>query len=444
MKLFNQPKFWALTTIALAVGYVVSCTKADQVITQPSTITTNSGKDLVSVKVATAPTIDGTIDASWDLATKLNIKPTAPDPGNNLFTGYIGNSYNVSLRSLYDDQYIYFLAEWADNTHSVNPSPWYFDPILKLWAQEPNSKSFDVNGNLVRDGFGEDRIAMLWNIDNSTSKFAAQTCYASCHVFTPYMDYSVTPAVMNANANGNHYTNGVNEKIDMWWAHLSKDLVFNQMDDNYQDWSGGPGVTSLVGGNGNGRHVDGISVSGKSTTWPFKPTYTTSPAQGSSNNKQSLKLDGTGATVSVPLYIKPNASSYYYILATDTASASVARVTGVSSTGVLSYNGGTIDPNVGTDYQRIGDAVFGTDGPKCFPSYIASPLIGERADITCSAVYTGTGWVVEYKRKLKTADTLKQDIDFTSLQDQPFGVAVWDNSNYQHCIQPNLLLKFQK
>jgi hypothetical protein len=132
-------------------------------------------------------------------------------------------------------------------------------------------------------------------------------------------------------------------------------------------------------------------------------------------------------------------------LASDTlAGGQAVKITGVSSTGVLTYNGGSIDPNTGNDYQRTGDAVTGGDGPKCFPSYIASPLVGARADITGAAVYTGTGWIIEYKRLLKTSDALKQDVDFSSLQDQPFGFAIWNKSNNQHGIQPNLLLTFQK
>ncbi len=446
MKLFQKKFTWVLATIILTFGYVVSCTKNDQVLTQA---TTSNGTTLVSMKVSTGPTIDGTVDAMWNNATKLNVTTQVPDPGNGIFAGYIGETYPVTLRSMYDDQNIYFLAEWADAEKSVAVSTWYFNPALNVagktgWAQEPSSKSFDANGTLIRDGFGEDKLAMLWNIDNSTPKFITQTCYASCHVFTPYLDYSVTPAVLKPNASGNHYTNGPSEKIDMWWAHLSKDLVNNQMDDNYQDWAGGPGVTNLVGGSGNGRHVDGITVSGASATWPYAPTYTTTPVQGSSNNRQSLKLDGTGATVTVPMWIIPNATNYYYIKASDTLAAGSARkITAISSSGVLTYNGGTIEPNVGADYLQVA-GVYGSDGPKCIPSYIASPLINERADITCSAVYTGSGWVVEYKRKLKTGDVLKQDIDFTSLQDQPFGVAIWNKSNNQHGIKPNLLLKFQK
>ncbi|MDB5123567.1 MAG: Ethylbenzene dehydrogenase [Mucilaginibacter sp.] len=443
MKLTQNKKFWVTATIILFLGYIVSCTKKDQIITNNAPVSTTT---LVSVKTATPPTIDGVIDAAWNNAPKLNILPTVPNPGNGLFTGYNGQVYPATLRSMYDDKYIYFLAQWSDAEKSVYVATWYFDPALKVWAQEPTGKAFDSNGNLIRDGFGEDKFAMLFNIDNSTPLFISQSCYASCHVFTPYTNYAVTPVVEASNANsGNHYTNGASEKIDMWWGHLSRDLIFNQIDDNYQDWAGGPGVTSLVGGSGNGRHVDNVVVSGASKTWPFAPTYTTAAAQGAVNNKQSLKLDGTGATVSVPMWIIPNAANYYYILATDTlAGGKAVKINGVSSTGVLTYTGGTIDPNTDTGYLRTGDAVMGGDGAKAFPSYIASPLVGGRADITGAAIYTGTGWVVEYKRLLKTGDLLKQDVDFTSLQDQQFGFAIWNKSNNQHGIQPYLTLTFKK
>ncbi|MGZ3750812.1 MAG: ethylbenzene dehydrogenase-related protein [Mucilaginibacter sp.] len=445
MKLLQNRKFWITTTLICIIGYVVSCTKKDQVII-PGGATTDNSSTLVSVRTTTAPTIDGTIDPIWKNATKLNFTPTVPYPGNGLFTGYNGQTYPATLRSMYDDKYIYFLAEWDDADKSVYVATWYFNPTTKLWAQEPTSKTFDSNGVVTRDGFGEDKFAMLWNIDNSTPLFATQTCYASCHIFTPYTDYSVTPAVEKSNSNsGNHYTNGASEKIDMWWGHLSRDLIFNQIDDNYQDWAGGPGVTNLDGGAGNGRHVDDITVSGASATWPFAPTYTPVAPQGALSNKQTLKLDGTGAKVSVPMWIIPSGSNYYYILASDTlAGGKAAKITGVSSTGVLTYNGGTIDPNTGTDYQRTGDAVLGGDGAKCFPSYIASPLIGGRADINGAAVYTGTGWVVEFKRLLKTGDVLKQDVDMSSLKDQQFGFAIWNKSNNQHGIQPNLTLTFKK
>lgn len=428
--------------LVAATTLLVYCTKTDQVVSAPTTTNTT---DLLSLKTGTAPTIDGTIDAMWENAAKLKVVPTPPDPGNNLFTGYIGDKYPVTLRSMYDDQYVYFLMEVTDKDKSVKSAPWYFNPTTQRWAQEPTARTYDANGKMTRNGFGEDKIAMLWNIDNSTPKFNSQTCYASCHVFGPYLDYSVTPAVMKSNvSSGNHYTNGASEKIDMWWGHPNRGFAYGIMDDNYQDWAGGPGVTSLVGGSGNGRHFDDLVVSGASATWPFAPTYTADATQGSINNRQSLKLDGTGATVTVPLWATIS-NNVDFLKISDTASGGTAvKITGVSSTGVLSYAGGTIDPNTGTDYQRIGDPVTGDIGSKCIPGVIISPVKNGRADITMSAVYTGTGWIYEYKRLLKTGDVLKQDVDFSSLADQPFGIAVWDRSNYQHGIQPNLLLKFKK
>lgn len=452
MKLMQSRKFWIITTVTCLIGYVVSCTKKDQVIIPGGG---SNSTTLVSYKTTTAPGIDGAIDPIWDNATKLSFTPTVPDPGNGLFTGYNGEQYSATLRSMYDDQNIYFLLEVTDATKSVNVAPWYFNPALNVtgktgWQKEPSSKSFDVNGVITRDGFGEDKFAMLWNIDNSTPKFISQTCYASCHVFTPYLDYSQTPAVMASNANsGNHYTNGQSEKIDMWWGRLgyiSKDASLNFMDDNYQDWAGGPAYSGLTGGSANGRHVDGIVPDGtSSTTWPFRPNYTVSPVQGEVSNSQNLKLDGTGASVAVPIWVIPGAASPNFIMISDTASAKAKKVTAVSSTGVLTFkDGSTLDPTVGTNYQRTGDAVTGPTAVNSIPSFMAIPLVGGRADITSSAVYTGTGWVIEYKRKLKTSDVLKQDIDFSSLQDQVFGVAFWNKSNNQHGIQPNLLLTFQK
>jgi hypothetical protein len=434
---FRKKYFWVITSIVLAVGYVVSCTKNDQVVApaQP----TGDGTELLSYKTSVAPTIDGTVDPIWDKATKLNFTPQVPDPGNGLFAGYIGTTYPATLRSMYDGQYIYFLAEWNDASNYI-VQPWYFNGTTLRWAQRANARQFDANGVLLKEGMGQDQLAMLWNIDNSTPKFVTQTCYASCHLFTPYRNFA---GVMVANASGNHYTNGVNEKIDMWWCHLNKDLITNQMDDQYQDWAGGPSVTDTVGGSGNGRHADDLVP-----PTPWSSSYTnknTNPSNGAFNNSQTLKLDGTGASVSVPKWVIPDAVSQLYYLATDTLPGGKAlKVTGVSSTGVLTYIGGTIDPNGKAEYADK-DGTDPSVGTKCFPSFISAPLTGGRSDITATGIYTpGKGWVLEYKRLLKTPDVLKQDIDFSSLQDQPFGVAIFNSSNYQHGIKPNLLLKFQQ
>lgn len=437
MKIFQNKLFWVMTTIVLVTGYFISCTKNNQVLDiAGETVSTN---ELVSYKTATAPTIDGDVDGAWANATVLTAVPQVPDPGNGLFAGYIGNTYPVNIRSMYDNQYIYFLAEWNDPTN--NPvQPWYFNPTTQRWAQRANANQYDANGILTKEGMGQDQLAVLWNIDNSTPKFVTQTCYASCHIFTPYRNYL---GQMVANKSGNHYTNGANEKIDMWWCHLNKDILTNQMDDQYQDWAGGPSVTDTVGGNGNGRKADDLVPPS-----PWSSTYTntnTNVNNGPFNNSQSLKLDGTGASVSVPKWVVPNATNKLFYLATDTLAGGTAiKVIGVSSTGVLSLaNSTTLEPNGDAGYLDNASTAPSV-GAKCIPSFIAAPFSLGRSDITASGKWVGGKWTLEFKRLLKTPDVLKQDIDFSSLANQPFGIAIFNSSNYQHGIKPNLLLKFQK
>jgi hypothetical protein len=426
--------YTAALILSSAIG-LTFCTKKDQVINVTPAGETNI---LLSQKTASAPTIDGTVDAIWNTATTLDVVPEVPNPGNGLFAGYVATQYPAKVRSMYDAENIYFLVEWADATN--NPvQPWYFNPTTQRWAQRANAHQFDVNGVLTKEGMGQDQLAMLWNIDHSTAKFPAQTCYASCHIFSPYKNFA---GQWVANKSGNHYTNGANEKIDMWWCRLSKDILTNQMDDQYQDWAGGPSTTDTVGGSGNGRHADDLVPPS-----PFTTTYintNTALENGPFNNSQTLKLSGNGASVSVPKWVIPDAAGKYYYTAADTLAGGAAKkVTRVDSSGVIYFAGGTIDPNGKTDYYD--NAGTGTTiGSKCIPSFISAPYSGGRSDITAAGVYTGSGWVLEYKRKLKTGDVLKQDIDFSSLEDQPFGMAIFNSSNYQHGIKPNLLLQFSK
>ena len=456
----KRMKILSLKSLAFAVigistvttVYLSSCTRKNQILDLPVAVTQKSS--LNSMKTTTSPAIDGIIDDIWNKATKLETVTQVPDPGNGLFYGYIGTQYPVTLRSMYDNSYIYFLAEIPDAGKSVSISPWYYNPLTKRWAQEPSARTFDVNGNLTREGWGEDKLAFLWNIDNSVTKFPTQTCYASCHLFTPYLDPTTTPATMKANQSGNHYTNGSNEKIDMWWLHLGSDPIYNQFSDEYQDWAGGPSITSLVGGNGNGRHKDDQVVNGASTSYPYGPTYTTAVG-GTTTNRQTLAITGVtpAVNVTVPLYVIPGRFNYDYILQSEVDAKTALKVIAVDSNGILTLaDSSKINPITDVAYQRNAneDSVYGKDGAKAIPSYISAPLTNGRADITCQVQYTGSGWVIEWKRLLKTPSALKQDIDFTKgtvdgqMPDQPFGMAFFNQSNYQHGIKPNLLLHFEK
>ncbi len=405
MKVFNRKIYWVMATLILAFGYIISCTKENQVLTTTQAV--NSSTDLLAVKVTTAPTIDGIVDAQWDANPVLEFSTAVPEVTGDVFRGYTGNIIpTVKLRAAYDATNIYFLAEWLDPTQSLKRSPWYFNATTQRWAQEKGSFDFDpVTGAVLRKPFYEDKAAMLWSINNSVSGWNTATCYKSCHTGLPALDGS-----------SRHYTNFATEKIDMWhWKAVRGGVNSGfQFNDQYQ-YNNYP----------NGRKSD-----------PGVEVY--------QNNSQTLTITGSAPaiSVSVPKYVIPNKTDYRWIMNSEVTSGAAKLVTAVSATGVLTLSDASIiDPNVGTDYQRIGAGV----GAKAIPGLTLNDIgyTGSAGDITCKSVYTGSGWRLEFKRALTTTDT-EFDVDFASLADQYFGFAIFENAQIAHSIKPNLVLKFKK
>ncbi len=402
MKLLQTKYVWVITSIILAVGYVVSCTKGNQVLDVPQSF--NSSTDLVSVKVNAPPTIDGTIDAMWENSPKLQFSTAVPEVTGDVFRGYTGNIIpTVTLRSAYDAANIYFLLEWADPTQSLSRQPWYFDPVTQLWAQEKGSPTFSVTGAITRPAFYEDKVGFLWNINNSVLGWNTATCYKSCHTGLPASDGS-----------SRHFTNTASEKIDMWhWKSVRGGVNGGfQFEDQNQ-----------INKYPNGRQGD-----------PGEDVYT--------NNVQSLVVTGSSpaVTVTVPKYVIPSKSNYGWILMSEITAGTAKTITAVSATGVLTLSDATtIDPTVGTDYQRIGLGL----GAKSIPGLTINAYTGSRGDISCKATYTGSGWILEFKRALNTGDAV-YDVDFSSLADQYFGIGIFENAQIAHSIKPNLVLKFKK
>jgi hypothetical protein len=378
------------------------CKQDDQILGGDDT--TANGSELLSQKITTAPAIDGVIDAMWENSAKLEFEVVVPDPSGDLFRSYVGNVIpTVTLRSAYDAENIYFLAEWVDPTESLVREPWYFDPVAKKWAKESGAPTFSSTGAITRQAFYEDKIAMLWNIESSVSGWTNGTCYKSCHTGLGQTD-----------GYGRHHTNGPTERIDMWhWKSVRGGQNFGQFDDQYQDNTYPNGRKSDAG------------------------------TGGYSNNTQKLTVTGSmpAVTVDVPKYVIPNRTRYNWILGSEISDGTAKQVTAVDAEGILTLSDGTtIDPNADVEYQRAGAGV----GSKAIPYIYMSAFEGSRGDITCKAVHTGTGWILEYKRALKTADTERKDIDFSSLEDQYFGFAIFENAQIAHAVKANLLLKFQK
>jgi Ethylbenzene dehydrogenase len=400
MKLLKSKYMWVITTIVLALGYVIGCTKDDQVIDIPKPV--NNATDLVSVKTTTPPTLDGTIDAMWSNSSILEFSTVVPEVTGDIFRGYTGNIIpSVKLRSMYDDNNIYFLVEWDDPTESLARGLWYFNPTTKKWAQEKGTYDFDktTNGNVTkRNPFYEDKLAFLWNINNSVNGWNSGTCYKSCHTGLPFDDGS-----------SRHYTNFPTEKIDMWhWKSVRGGVnAAFQVHDQLQDNTYPNGRKGDIGGTD-------VYVDNKIT------------------------ING----LTVPKYVILNKTNNYWILNSEITAGTAKLVTNVDiNTGVLTFSdNSTLDPNVGTDYLRA--------GANTAPKAIAGVTINDagygttQADISCKAIWTNGKWAMEFKRKLSTGDA--SDIDFSSLADQYFGFAIFENAQIAHSIKANLILKFKK
>ena len=384
-----------------ALLIITSCETNNNDPIDPGTSTT----ELLSKRVSDPPLIDGIIDAIWDESQVLLTETVVPSVDFDNFQGYVGDGTEVQIRSMYDDTFIYFLAEWKDGKQDASRETWYFDPADKKWKQESRYPQFDQDGNKIREPFYEDKFAILYNIDNSVVGWNTASCYASCHS---------VPEEQKVR----HYTRE-GEFIDMWHWKSVRTEPNGQIDDQYQ---------SYVEGGGNGRHSDD-KMSG-----------------GYSNNIQTLTVTGTSEDVTVPLYYIPERGSYFWITEEEIDNFVAKKITAVDSDGVLSVEGGgIINPNTENKYQRDGEAVgiFG------IPSIYTAKLSGSRGDISSSASYTGEGWILEFKRKLTVDSSIgengdKQDVDFGSLEDQVFGIGVFDNAAIAHSIKPGLLLRFEE
>jgi len=468
----NMNKYLAAIPImatAIVLG-LSNCTKHDQVLdlttATPATPTLNTDTLKSVGGTATLNPIggaawDGTIEGVWNGAPALTVHAVVPDLGNNNFTGFIGQSTDIKMRSLHDASNIYFLMEFTADMANTKSAQWFFNPkqtdMTKRWAQE---KTVNDLTNLNPDGsyrpaFAQDQVVLMFNINCPT--FNALSCYAACHVNSSYGG-TVTPD------GGVMYTNGPNERLDSWRARTLQTQNTNQANDCFIDdgASIGAGYSGTL--DKNEVHGDWQTLNGPSTNVPSSlqspgvqvasPGAGTTPllaADGGFSNKQTMKISlpsggylSPAKKANVPIWVNP-AGSYNNsaILLKDTLAGTAKKVISIDTNGVLILSDGTvIDPRTSassTDYQQVGSG----DGPKCIPGSIVGPYTASRGDVTVNAAYVGGSWRFLFKRALKTNDAVN-DVDFSSLSNQPFGVgAMFNRADNQHAIVAGLILQFK-
>jgi hypothetical protein len=167
---------------------------------------------VTAVMAAAAPTVDGDAkDAVWKSApvTKL-----AAVKGCN----FKGGKTSATLQVAYDKENLYMLISYDDPTLSVQRSP-YQKQKDGTWEKmkDPDDKGGD---NCV---YYEDKVGVLWNINNSIIGFDKFGCGISCHGGEPGKPY------------GNKYTEEAGELGDLWHLKWVRTGHLGQVDDGYLD-----------------------------------------------------------------------------------------------------------------------------------------------------------------------------------------------------------------
>ena len=168
----------ATTVILLAGLLIVSIFPGQAALADDKEPVYDATTDVVARRTATAPVIDGIVDAVWDDARSFYAFATGPN----------GN-FDIYVRVMFDDDYIYLLTSWDEIDDPGADPPMIPGDTVQREAWELTSNS--TPGTWDHKDWGEDRISFLFqDPDAPVEAFTNQGCDGVCHntdtdMFTP-------------------------------------------------------------------------------------------------------------------------------------------------------------------------------------------------------------------------------------------------------------------
>ncbi|MCK5914438.1 MAG: hypothetical protein KAG12_11205, partial [Desulfuromusa sp.] len=178
-------------------------------------VTAHATTTLTSVKTNKPILLSGAVDNAWQKATPMTVTlDNLPyEPSN----GYAGmQETTVTMKSLYDDEYLYLLLQYDDPTKSLARFPW----IKQEDGSWKQMKKKDSTGH--DNTYYEDKVGIFWDIN--TKGFTEEGCMISCH-----MD------IEGDTSAGRKFTNNPGETIDMWHVKNVRTSPLGQVDDQFMD-----------------------------------------------------------------------------------------------------------------------------------------------------------------------------------------------------------------
>jgi hypothetical protein len=167
------------------------------------------------------PELDGRADDPvWQDMKPLSLRAI----GGSGFKNGRGQT-SVQIRAVYTSEMLYFLVEYDDPTASLQ-----FEPYVKVedgrWQPLSSvEKSPSGKANAAPVFFHEDKLAFLWNVDESIQHFSTRYgCQAACHGGnTPRPGQTVKR------------TTDESELGDVWIMKTVRTAMVGQVDDHYLD-----------------------------------------------------------------------------------------------------------------------------------------------------------------------------------------------------------------
>jgi hypothetical protein len=332
---------------------------------------------LLAAKVATAPKpAAGASDPAWAKAKPLKV---ALSGGANFKEG----DTTVALKAVYSGDMLYMLIQYDDPTESVRRAP-YQKQADGTWkkVKDPDDKGGDNNR------FYEDKVGVLWNIDNSIKNFDSEGCMAACHMGEgkPF---------------GNKYTASAGELGDLWHLKSIRTGYIGQLDDGYLDHTTADKEKSPNAGRKTdpktaGGYADVKLVDGK----PEFMDRSAMPARALAPVKVASAAKGAGL----------QRGTTYYLREENKVAFDDAKF-------------------------KAGDEVA---------SILVAPFVGDRGDVSAHIKWSKGKWTAVLARKLVTGS--KYDVQFADLAaTYPFGIAAFDNAQVRHAFHAGALkLQFIK
>lgn len=367
---------------------------------------------LTSKNVNIAPEIDGVADNLWgdveDITISLGETYDVNDPASIMDCAgchaFNSNIY-VNLKSVYTDDFIYFLATWPDpNASFTRGGAWTY--TNDGWAKLNSDQS-------------EDRISMLWPIGSVTGDpYNTGGCMAKCHNYWPtdtdphVSEHGIVDDAWFADGRADMWhskagrgagyisTSGTNLTVDPVTHQVTAGSLtqIGYMDDKYVDiWA-----HDSVNGEDGGRYGD-------------------EGTSGYSHNRIGDK--------SRPKFMETAPSDYGDAMILTQEEIDGGECAGDADAGVSDIDAAMYWPV----YESFNAVV---------PERILRQPEGSRGDLDFGAVWTDGMWVAEMGRELTNG--YDDDVQFDTDNEYIFGVAEFDNSRhgYQHRTSQTLLLQF--